>query len=193
MPNNCLLVSQIRQTIKNARSLLPKATVKNNSHIICTNLIASRHLQNATHIALYQAIHGEINLTDILHWIWRHKNKQAYLPVAVADNTLQFKRVTPKTTFTKSKYGILEPINNDGINDLTQLDIVLTPLVAFNTKKQRLGMGGGYYDRTFAFKNNHITNPKLIGCAHDMQQNEVFQTQEWDVNLDVVVTEKKWL
>ena len=89
----------------------------------------------------------------------------------------------------KNRFGIKEPISTDIIN-ADQLDILFMPLVGFDKDKNRIGMGGGFYDRTLAFKKQQkmAKNPKLIGLAFDCQQVEQLEVQEWDVPLDVIIT-----
>lgn len=66
------------------------------------------------------------------------------------------------------------------------------PLVAFDAKGRRLGMGGGFYDRAFAFKNKYKRlGPMLIGLAHSIQEVESLDVEHWDIPLDAIVTEKK--
>jgi 5-formyltetrahydrofolate cyclo-ligase len=64
------------------------------------------------------------------------------------------------------------------------------PLVGFDKAGNRLGMGGGFYDRSFAFKQKrHSCQPKLIGLAHSIQQVDNLSVQGWDIPVDNIVTE----
>ena len=79
-----------------------------------------------------------------------------------------------------------------------RLDLVFMPLVAFDKNSNRLGMGGGFYDRCFAFRNttqqdNIRTRPLLIGCAHALQEMSSLKPEKWDVPLDGILTEKYFL
>lgn len=91
-----------------------------------------------------------------------------------------------------NRYGINEPKDTPSI-DTETLDIILTPLVAFDRQGHRLGMGGGYYDRTFSFLLNQadIPRPKLIGLAYACQEVPSLSPDPWDVPLHGVVTERK--
>ncbi|MBT6938524.1 MAG: 5-formyltetrahydrofolate cyclo-ligase [Candidatus Marinimicrobia bacterium] len=107
----------------------------------------------------------------------------------LVDKSLKFAKVGEN--FRKNQYGILEPISDDIIS-AEQLDILFMPLVGFDKNKNRIGMGGGYYDRTLAFKNQKtVKNPKLYGLAFDCQQVEKLETQDWDVPLDAIITPGK--
>lgn len=73
------------------------------------------------------------------------------------------------------------------------LDLIILPLVAFDLSGNRLGMGGGFYDRTLSFKHQrcHWKGPKLIGIAHELQRVDLLPVNDWDIPLDAVITEQK--
>ena len=73
------------------------------------------------------------------------------------------------------------------------MDVILLPLVAFDRKGYRLGMGGGYYDRSLAFRRSRQQwrRPRLIGVAHSCQQHPGLPQQHWDVPLDCIITESE--
>lgn len=74
-----------------------------------------------------------------------------------------------------------------------QLQLVLMPLLGFDRRGGRLGMGGGYYDRSFAFRHDRPAPPRLVGVGYACQEIPALDVQEWDVGLDAVVTEREWL
>lgn len=93
-----------------------------------------------------------------------------------------------------NQYGISEPdIPISHQLKPIELDIVLMPLVAFDLNGNRLGMGGGFYDRSFSFLMRRKSNkkPRLIGVAYDFQEIETLDSDSWDVPLDAVVTESR--
>ena len=109
---------------------------------------------------------------------------------------LLFMRYEPHTEWTTNRFGIPEPIFDATLaRRPDELDLVFTPLVAFNDAGHRLGMGGGYYDRSFAFLKTGLKNkPHLIGLAYDFQHLENsnrFVNRSWDIAMHAVVTEKK--
>ena len=110
------------------------------------------HFNSAKHIALYHAFDGEIPTLPIAQIIWQ-AGKCCYLPkIQPAEKQLQFVPYTQDTQMQSNDFGILEPVcNQHDIIQPQQLDLVLMPLVAFDNQGNRLGMGGGYYDHTFAF------------------------------------------
>ncbi len=71
------------------------------------------------------------------------------------------------------------------------MTLILLPLVAFDASGNRLGMGGGHYDRALQFRRrrSHWRGPLLVGLAFDVQQSEPLPIERWDVRLDAVITE----
>jgi 5-formyltetrahydrofolate cyclo-ligase len=149
-------------------------------------------IQKAKHLALYLPNDGELDPTLIIQWCWKQK-KNVYLPVLhpLSHNRLWFVRYTQYSPMTRNLYGILEPKTPYRfIRPAKMLDIVLLPLVAFDKNGGRLGMGGGYYDRTFSFiRQYNAQKPRLIGLAHELQKVEKLPVESWDVPLTGVVTD----
>lgn len=90
-----------------------------------------------------------------------------------------------------NRFGIPEPpITSGGLLPARQLDLVLVPLLGFDDECNRLGMGGGFYDRTFAFLRfrRHLRRPFLLGFADEAQHVPSLPAKPWDVRLDAVVT-----
>src|SRR5690606_17683083 len=102
--------------------------------------------------------------------------------------------VTPNTKFVKNKFGILEPdFKRTKYLPKKNLSLVFMPLVAFDKAGNRMGMGGGFYDRSFAYKAKlKQSKPKLIGLAHAFQELEYLPTEEWDIPLEGVLTDQKF-
>ena len=94
----------------------------------------------------------------------------------------------------KNKYGILEPkLDVRSIVSVTDIDIIFTPLVAFDEFGNRLGMGGGFYDRTLAawyleYQQNKQAKPMPIGLAHDCQKVKAIPIENWDIPLPKIIT-----
>lgn len=91
-------------------------------------------------------------------------------------------------------YGIPEPaLRNNRLRPPWALDLLLVPLVGFDPECNRLGMGGGFYDRSLAYlaRRLHWRRPTLIGIAHEIQKVDRLDTQPWDIPLDMVATEAR--
>ncbi len=152
---------------------------------LLSNIKSSVKFHKNQKIAIYLPIDGEVDPKDLqLHL--KNQEINTYLPILV-DKGLKFAKVGKD--FINNKYNIPEPISTEIIS-AEQLDIIFMPLVGFDSNKNRLGMGGGYYDRTLAFRNDQKQDdkPTLIGIAFDCQQVDNLHPQDWDVPLDVIIT-----
>ncbi len=159
--------------------------------------LLSRHplLLSRKRLGFYLASDGEISARPLIDWAIA-TGKECYLPVLhpVRHNRLWFVRYRPGCVMTRNQYGIEEPcaIHNPRV-PAWGLDLVLLPLVAFDEEGGRLGMGGGYYDRTFAYKHRMagMKGPKLLGLAHDFQKTEKLELASWDIPLAGVATDRQ--
>ena len=142
-------------------------------------------------IAAFFAFQNELK-TDLLLQHLLGTQHTVFLPVVSETEMgkMSFHHFANTEQLKPNRWGILEPINEAEIA-AEALDIVITPLVGFDSLGSRIGMGGGFYDRAFAFRNNSSKQkPVLIGWAHSCQQVHKIQREEWDVTLDAVITEK---
>jgi 5-formyltetrahydrofolate cyclo-ligase len=143
-------------------------------------------------IAGYWAVGGELplhtvqaNLPATLRWC---------LPVLHEDGRLRFREWSAGQALEPNRHGIPEPAEGP-LRAADDLAVVLVPLLAFDAKGDRLGQGGGWYDRSFAFRrtaNGAPTaaqgSPRLVGIAYDWQQVDALEAADWDVPLDAVAT-----
>lgn len=159
------------------------------------NLVSSPELKRARRIAFYVAQDGEIDPAHLMTWCL-DANRDCYLPVLAPghhDGFLWFGRVRLGDDLRLNRFGIPEPRRHleKRLNPWT-LDLVLVPLVAFDDAGHRLGMGGGFYDRTLDF-DRRFRRPLVIGLAHHFQQAESLPVEAWDVILDGVATDREFL
>lgn len=150
--------------------------------------------QTGKHLACYHSVLEEFDSSPMIEAIWQAK-KHCYLPVlsTQGEKTLAFVPYQYGDALQRNRYGILEPVKVTTVMPLAELDVVMTPLVAFDRKGHRLGMGAGYYDRTFAFLNDlddANKKPKMVGLSFAIQELADLPYDPWDVLLDAVVTEK---
>ncbi|WP_025386329.1 5-formyltetrahydrofolate cyclo-ligase [Legionella oakridgensis] len=176
----------LRQTYRLIRKNLPHAYKQAAAKKICTQIRALKEYRYAKRIALYHAIHGEVNLNSL----WKSaplQGKYCYFPILREDLSLLFLPATPATHFYENRYGIQEPHGSlDEVLRPDELDIIFMPLVAFDERGTRLGMGAGYYDRTLAKYKARL----LIGVAYDFQRLPFIEAQPWDVPLSAIITDR---
>lgn len=162
---------------------------------LAKNLCSTSDFLKSKHIALYLANDGEINPSLIIKRCWQ-LNKKVYLPVLhpFKKGFMWFVEYKPQSIMQKNLYGISEPnpLHAKKISPKF-LNLVGFPLVAFDEKGGRLGMGGGFYDRTFEFTRYEYSNITLIGCSHKIQQTKTIPSEDWDINLNRIVTDQDYL
>ena len=141
----------------------------------------------------YWAIAGELPLAAVMSGL-RARGQVYCLPLIGSERQLAFAAWTPGMSITMNRYGIPEPecAASDRL-DPKQLDVVLLPLLGFDRSGHRLGFGGGYYDRSFAFLQGRsgVARPVLIGVGYAMQEVPAIEAMPWDVHLDYVATERE--
>lgn len=172
------------------RASIDSRVLHRNGNEIIGRLVRADDYANVRRIALYRACGGEVPLDDLAAHA-RSQGKRTFLPRVVSRTEMAFIETRDDTELRESRWGIPEPVGGESIAPDT-LDWVLVPVVAFDSRRNRLGAGGGYYDRTFAFRRAAPT-PRLIGVAHDCQQVDNLDPAPWDVPMDVIVTEKQWM
>ncbi|HIL03496.1 MAG TPA: 5-formyltetrahydrofolate cyclo-ligase [Candidatus Thioglobus autotrophicus] len=178
-------MNALRQSLRQKRrdiNIVDRDKLANN---LLSNIKKIVNFNKDQKIALYLPNDGEVDPKYLQNFL-KKQEINTYLPVLV-DKILKFAKVGEN--FRNNQYGIPEPISTEIIS-AEQLDIVFMPLVGFDSNKNRIGMGGGYYDRTLAFKKNQKSSekPTLIGLAFDCQQVDQLETQDWDVTLNAIIT-----
>ncbi len=186
-----------RTAVRSRRRRLSSAERSTAAHAAADAFVHTRLFTNSGRIALYMAVDCELDTGPLIECCW-HSGKSVYLPVLSSDRhaRLDFVRYHRHSLLRPNRFGIPEPVALRGDTlSARALDLVLTPLVGFDVQGNRLGMGGGFYDRTFAFLRNrrHWKKPRLIGLAYGFQQFAALGREAWDVPLDGVITETGYL
>jgi 5-formyltetrahydrofolate cyclo-ligase len=187
--------TSIRKKLCSTRQALTTTFQKEAADALLLRLKKDIFVTKASHIALYLANKGELDLQPFIHWCWR-QNKHIYLPIVhpFSKGHLLFLRYESNSTMTINRYNIEEPkLDVKTVKPIQQLDIIFTPLVAFDHTGARIGMGGGYYDRTLAkwheqYSQDNQYTPAIIGVAHDCQQVEAVPHEPWDIPLPTIIT-----
>jgi 5-formyltetrahydrofolate cyclo-ligase len=181
--------SELRAYGMNARRALLPEERQFISDNICDKAMNLPFFKRAKLIACYLPSSDEVNCRRLIERAWLMK-KRIFVPTVQKNSKLCFAEFTANTETKSNKFGLQEPVGSDVI-DPRMLDIVFTPLVAFDEKCNRIGMGGGYYDRAFSFLANrkHMHKPKLVGLAFECQRVEQISASAWDIPLFQVITE----
>lgn len=182
----------LRSSLREARQKL-SSEQQEAAALALFNLLGNQDFfRVAQKIAFYQVADGEIDPRMLLD-LALSEGKSCFLPVISKDNPefVSFASYDANTELVPNKWGIAEPSTSEVIVSPTNFDVVFVPLVGFTTDCYRLGMGKGFYDRTFSFKIfNRRSRPLLVGLAHENQLIDSFAAESWDVRLDAVATEK---
>ena len=150
--------------------------------------------EESQHIGVYLANDGEISPHHLVELAWK-QGKSCYLPIidSKGENTMKFVHYTPSTEFFMNRYDIPEPAHElEDLQDASILDLVLAPLVGFDELGNRMGMGKGFYDRTFEFV-RETKKPFLMGLAHSCQHVDFLEPAVWDIPLNGLATEEQLL
>ncbi|MDD3358745.1 MAG: 5-formyltetrahydrofolate cyclo-ligase [Parabacteroides sp.] len=173
---------QIREDIAFQKKLHDKEWLKTMSHQILSKIEETDEFRNASSVALYHAIAGEVQTSDFINkW---YKEKQIYLPVIEGDN-LTLRLYSGPESVKAGVFGILEPIptNNSGDPDIS---LIIVPGVAFDRNRNRMGRGKGYYDRLL--KHNEAYK---IGICYGFQLIEEVPVEHFDIPMDMIITESE--
>jgi 5-formyltetrahydrofolate cyclo-ligase len=182
--------ASLRQVLNQKRLGIPVAEKMAAADAVATRILA--HLPaDGGYIAGYWAVAGELPL-HILQmqlppdWIW-------CLPVVQPNRQLRFAPWRNGDALGNNRFGIPEPmLAPESCLAPEAMHAVVVPLLGFTRHGQRLGMGGGYYDASFAFRKSQTAPPLLIGAAFACQEIDAFEPADWDVALDAVATDGDW-
>jgi 5-formyltetrahydrofolate cyclo-ligase len=183
----------IRKRINRQRRCLSPAEQRQAALQLAHRLSHLPDFIRSRRIAAYLAVNGEMSLQPVIDMALS-MNKEIYLPVLLPfmEGRLWFARYRHGDKLVRNRFGIPEPLcHHRNMISAHELDQVLTPLVAYDVHCQRLGMGGGFYDRTFAFllRRRYWKKPRMTGIAHDFQKVGDLPVQAWDIPLDNIITE----
>lgn len=187
---------QLRRLLRHNRRALSPAEQRQAAKGLYRQLAQIPLFRRARHVSLYLPMDGEIDPRLLLRAAQK-RGKTTYLPVLSAwpRTKMVFQRVRPGEKFKPNRFRIPEPrINARRQRKIWTLDLVMMPLVGFDPEGGRLGMGGGFYDRSLAYLARRKTwrKPILLGLAHECQKVAKLAVASWDVPLAGTVTDKRW-
>ncbi|WP_285349435.1 5-formyltetrahydrofolate cyclo-ligase [Pseudomonas sp. ME-P-057] len=187
---------QLRRLLRQNRRALSRAEQRRAAQALYRQLAQNPLFRRARHVSLYLPMDGEIDPRLLLREAQK-RGKTTYLPVLSAwpRTKMVFQRVRRGEKFKPNRFRIPEPrINPRSQRKIWALDLVLMPLVGFDVDGGRLGMGGGFYDRSLAYlaRRKAWRKPMLLGMAHECQKTGKLAVASWDVPLNGTVTDKRW-
>ena len=182
----------LRDSVKSRRNSLTPAEVADASIEIARHVWHLPGMMRARRIACYFPYGREVDARPIAEEAWR-RGREVFLPV-LKGAELNFARYAQDTIFLRNFLGIPEPVHTRGtLVNPANIDVVLAPLVVFDTAGNRLGMGSGFYDRSFRFLHNRhaLRKPIYAGLAYEFQKAPKIKAFSWDVPLHYAVTENE--
>ncbi|RZG71808.1 5-formyltetrahydrofolate cyclo-ligase [Acinetobacter sp. WCHAc060025] len=184
--------TELRKMIRKQRRSLTPLQQRNIEQQCLKQFLKHSQLQYAKKVGVYLDAFGEVRTRLVIEFCFQH-GKQVYLPIICNMNkTLRWVKISKhqfrNQLFSRHPLGMLEPIANRGLH-ISTLDLVIMPLLACDNRGTRMGMGGGFYDRTLA---SALHRPYRLGLAHDFQKLDVeLKRNPWDQALDGLITPSK--
>ncbi|MCP3852618.1 MAG: 5-formyltetrahydrofolate cyclo-ligase [Gammaproteobacteria bacterium] len=194
-----MTTDSLRKKLRDERRSLSVVEQQRYAENIIQRVLHSSAYKDSRHIALYLPSDGEVDLSGLIKQL-HNDGKHCYLPVILSKEnaSIAFAPFDEETVFQKNCFGISEPVFlKEQLKSAKQLDLILTPLVGFDEQGNRIGMGGGYYDRALqhlneaSSKTRYTIKPMVYGIAYERQKIEQLQPQSWDVKLNAIVTEER--
>lgn len=183
----------LRKSIREKRKAISESQQQTFAHQAAKTAMRWLETFDPKKIALYLTNDGELDTQPLINELWKME-KAVYVPVLHPFHSgylifLEYSSVTP---MVKNQYGIFEPkLNVSKLIPVSQLDVIFTPLVAFDRLGNRMGMGGGYYDRSLAHLYDGAGSPEIVGFAHECQRVERLPVETWDIPLSKIITPEK--
>ena len=184
------MMKELRKQLRLLRKSIDEKIRKEDGKKILQQCQKNKLFEGVKHIAIFIPNDGEIETEHTIKFL-KDRGYFIYLPILVGEK-LKFAEMGEH--FRKNRFGIDEPMHAPEM-DAEQIDLIFMPLVGFDKNKNRLGMGGGFYDKTLSFKlkSKSYHGPKLFGLAFDCQEVEYLDAQPWDVPVDGIVTPTRFL
>lgn len=188
-------IQHLRKSLRRQRLNLSIHTRRRVASAVVRYMRRQPNFSNAQRIGLYLDAFGEVPTGTLIQLCFK-LHKTVYLPVVRSVNQpLSWSRITrhqwQNQRMMRHRFGMKQPLMQRGVS-VKILDCLLMPLVGFDRQGHRLGMGGGFYDRTLAVcatTGKQQTKPWRIGIAYDFQRIEKLQSNHWDIPLHAIVTE----
>ena len=191
-------LKEFRKAIRSTRKSVAGPQRKQWNDQISARIFETPEYRESKRIAGFLAFDGEADPRCVMAQAIKD-GKQVFVPIMQGKtDPLLFIEWFPDTQLKKNRFGIEEPVGDrNSIVPATSLELVITPLVAFDAVCNRIGVGGGFYDRTFEFLNQRsdpgvrAREVAMLGFAFELQKLDAIHAQPWDVGLTGVATESR--
>jgi 5-formyltetrahydrofolate cyclo-ligase len=162
------------------------------AHAVAGHALRTLPLKAGSRVAIYASLPGELDTTPLIE-LARERGCRLYLPRIDRPRSARGMRfLAMDGALSRNRLGIDEPDAGAPRIGARWLDLVLLPLLGFDRSGVRLGTGGGFYDRAFAFRNHRCSwhAPRLVGLAYAFQELERIEAATHDVRMDAVITDE---
>ncbi len=183
----------LRKRVIEQRGALTDAQLAESAQRLSERFSSTPEYRQAQSITAYWPVRGEADVRPLIEQALQ-TGKRVYLPIVGDNGLLRFAPYDRGCVLENNRLGIPEPqAAPDALVDPHELELVIVPLTVFDGQGNRLGMGGGFYDRSFAFLNEEPdrARPILAGAAHEFQHTERLPTCSWDIPARLVVTDQR--
>lgn len=186
-------IAELRRRLRRARCELDPFDRDRLDRQINGHLEPHTWVHQAATVALYLSDGCEPTLDVLIDTLWDRGQRVVLPGLPPFGRQLRFLEYWPESRLRQGRFGLWQP-QRGAVVPPRHIDLVLLPLVGFDPAGNRIGQGGGFYDRSFAFRREPRCwrHPKLVGIAYRLQRLDALPRQAWDVPLDAAVTESGW-
>ena len=188
--------SEIRKEVRRLRDALPQEVRKERSAQIASRVIELQEFQCANVVLLYSAIKSEVE-TVLIYEEAKRLEQSVYYPRVIGDR-MEFYLIDEATEFETSTFGVCEPKIDEArcyVPNEKDSVFVLVPGLAFDKEGNRIGYGGGYYDKYLYWleKKMVVANICKAAVAYDCQMfvPGMIESESYDIRVDYIVTERE--
>jgi len=175
----------LRTQLRRLRAQLPQSQRSLAALRAARHAMQWRALRRARHIAVYLHAGSELRTHRLITALQRGGHA-VYVPLVDARRRMRFVQLRPGARLRSDALGLRVPAQQRPLRTARQLQAVIAPLVGYTAQGARLGAGGGYYDRSFAFRIGTAGLPRLYGCGYALQAVPTLHSEPWDVPMDAL-------
>lgn len=183
--------SEIRKYIKEKKQAMTYEAITVKSEMIKNSLINEQEYKSSENILIYVSYNQEVQTKAIITYSLNN-GKNVYVPKVFTDKEndnrkyMEFVRIKSLDELAKGYMGILEPVSDE--SEAVDTGLLVMPGLAFDENKNRIGYGGGFYDR---YLSEHMSDFFKIALAFDYQIVDNIAAEEFDIKPDKIITDKR--